>query len=216
MKFLLNEIFYSIQGEGPNLGRPSVFVRLGGCNLQCTWCDSKFTWKPGLSDNKTAELKDVLKTIRSFPCRHLVITGGEPLLQQKAIEALLKALPDHTAEIETNGSMPLMIESRQIEQINCSPKLKNSGNKPCKLKILPGDPRVIYKFVVQSPADLVEIKTCLKRYKIPKERVFLMPEGITRATLEKRSRWLMELCKKEGYRFTPRLHILIYGNERER
>ncbi|MFH1410009.1 MAG: 7-carboxy-7-deazaguanine synthase QueE, partial [Patescibacteria group bacterium] len=105
MKILLSEIFHSIQGEGPNLGRPSVFLRLGGCNLACSWCDSKFTWNPEISDNKVATINEVVKKIKSFPCKHLVITGGEPMLQQDKITAILKKLPGYTAEIETNGSI---------------------------------------------------------------------------------------------------------------
>jgi 7-carboxy-7-deazaguanine synthase len=215
MKLLLNEIFYSIQGEGPQMGRPSVFVRLGGCNLACSWCDSKFTWDPKLQDNEMSTVEIVVEFINNFPCRHLVITGGEPMLQQPVLKALLQALPQHTAEVETNGSIPCSI-SRYLEQINCSPKLKNSGNKPYPLKIKPTNKKAIFKFVVQKPSDLKEIEGYVKKNKIPKAKVWLMPEGVSKAVLEKRSKWLIELCKKKGYNFTPRLHILLYGNQRKK
>jgi organic radical activating enzyme len=217
MKVLLNEIFESIQGEGPNLGRPSVFVRLGGCNLKCTWCDSKFTWDPKIADNKMSTTQDIIRTLKKFKSKHLVLTGGEPLLQQKALEEILRALPKYTAEIETNGShAPSPALLKMIEQINCSPKLKNSGNKAYPLKVDPKNSKVIFKFVVQSPADLKEIQSYARKNKIPQEKIWLMPEGITREAIEKRSRWLIEICKQKGYHFTPRLHILLYGSERKK
>jgi 7-carboxy-7-deazaguanine synthase len=214
MNILLNEIFYSIQGEGPNMGKPSIFVRLGACNLKCMWCDSKFTWDPKVADNKKSTLAAVIKKVKSYPCTHLVITGGEPMLQQTAIKTLLQSLPNHTAEIETNGSIPCSI-NRHIEQINCSPKLKNSGNKPYPLKIKPSNKKAIFKFVICKPSDLKEIKAYIQRYKIPHSKVWLMPEGITKKAIVEKSKWLIEICKKEGYNFTPRLHILLYGNKRK-
>lgn len=210
---LVNEVFYSIQGEGRSLGKPSIFVRLGACNLQCTWCDSKYTWHPDYIDNRQSTIKDLIKKIKKYPCKHLVITGGEPLLQQKSIKALLGELNDYTAEIETNGSISLK-PNKQVIQVNCSPKLSNSGNKPYELKILPNNKKVWYKFVVQSKNDLKEIKSFQKKYKISNERAYLMPEGIDEKILNERSKWLVEICKKEGYNFSPRLHVLIYGNKR--
>lgn len=210
---LINEVFYSIQGEGRSLGKPSIFVRLGACNLKCTWCDSKYTWHPDFIDNQQSTIEKLVKEIKKYPCKHLVITGGEPLLQQKAIKKLLEALADYTSEIETNGSIPLD-SNKQIIQVNCSPKLSNSGNDPYELKILPKNKKAWYKFVIQKKEDLKEIQSFQKKYKIPNKRIYLMPEGIDSETLNKRSKWLVEICKKEGYYFSPRLHVLIYGNVR--
>lgn len=212
-KLLINEIFESIQGEGKNMGRPSVFVRLGGCNLTCSWCDSKFTWDPKVADNKVSTLDAVVKQIKKFKTKHLVITGGEPMLQQDKIAAILKKLPGYTAEIETNGSIESEI-TELVEQINCSPKLKNSGNKAYPLRLKPSNKKVLYKFVVQKKSDLKEISDYIKKYKIPKKRVYLMPEGVKKSDIEKRSKWLIDECAKEGYNFTTRLHILLYGNKR--
>ena len=212
---LINEIFHSIQGEGPTIGKPAVFVRLGGCNLACAWCDSKYTWDPKCADNKVWTIKKIIREIKKYPCRHLVITGGEPLLQQDKIKELLTTLKGYTAEIETNGSLPIKI-SRLIEQINCSPKLNNSGNPPYPLRLMPTNKKVLYKFVVQKKTDLKEIKNFIKKYKIPKEKVYLMPEGTSRSTILKRSKWLIDVCKKEGYNFSPRLHIMLYGNKRSK
>ena len=242
VQLMVNEIFYSIQGEGPNAGKPAVFLRLAGCNLKCTWCDTKYTWvthpvipvktgiqsKAGILDSRFRgnDIQDVIKQIRQFNCKHLVITGGEPLLQQDGLIPLLEKLKGYYIEIETNGSIPLKI-AKYVEQINCSPKLSNSGNKPYTLKIKPTDKKVIYKFVVtgkgslrygrdekECSGDLKEIKQFIKKYKIPKNRVWLMPEGVDREKIIERSKWLVEVCKKEGYNFSPRLHIMLYGNKR--
>lgn len=212
---LFNEIFYSIQGEGPNLGKPAIFLRFGACNLRCTWCDSKFTWGPRVQDNYRTTISAITKKIRTYPCKHLVITGGEPMLQQKAIAELLKALPGYTAEIETNGSIPCRISSF-LELINCSPKLKNSGNKPYTLQIKTTNKKAIFKFVVSRLSDLKEIKAYCKTYRIPSSKVWLMPEGVTKRAIEEKSKWLIEICKWEGYHFSTRLHILLYGNQRKK
>lgn len=211
---LFNEIFYSIQGEGPNMGKPAIFLRFGACNLRCTWCDSKFTWDPKVQDNYQTTVQKIVKKIKRYPCKHLVITGGEPMLQQKAIADLLRTLPGYTTEIETNGSIPCQI-SRFLEQINCSPKLKNSGNKPYPLKIKPTNKKAIFKFVVSKPENIKEIKTYIKKHRIPSSKVWLMPEGVTKQAIEKKSKWLIEICKREGYHFTARFHILLYGNQRK-
>lgn len=213
MKLLISEIFESIQGEGANMGRPSVFVRLGGCNLKCRWCDSRFTWDPKVADNKVATLSDVVREIKKHKAKHLVITGGEPMLQQDKIKSLLKALPGYTVEIETNGSIDSEI-TELVEQINCSPKLKNSDNKSYPLRLKPSNKKVLYKFVVQKKSDLKEISEYVRKYKIPKKRVYLMPEGVKKTDIERRSKWLIDECSKEGYNFTTRLHILLYGNKR--
>lgn len=213
MKMLINEIFYSIQGEGKNIGKPSIFIRLGGCNLACTWCDSKYTWDPKVADNKVWTVDKIVKEIKKHPCKHLVITGGEPFLQQEKIKELMSKLKDYSAEIETNGTINSKINP-YLDQINCSPKLSNSGNKPYELKIKPSNKKAIYKFVVQKKSDLKEIQSYIREYKLPKDRIYLMPEGTVKKLIEKRSKWLIDLCKQEGYNFSPRLHIMFYGDER--
>ena len=216
---LINEIFHSIQGEGPSVGIPAIFLRLGGCNLKCKWCDTKYAWHPKYADNKEMSVNHIIKAIKKYPCKHLVITGGEPMLQQDAIYELLIKLKNYTAEVETNGSIecksgPIPNKVKNfVLQINCSPKLTNSGNIPYSLKILP-TMKVFYKFVVQNKSDLKEIKSFARKYKIPNYKIWLMPEGVTKSDILKRSKWLIELCKKEGYNFSPRLHVMIWGNKR--
>ena len=210
---LVNEIFHSIQGEGKNAGKPAVFLRLGGCNLACKWCDTRYTWHPKHSDNQTWTIEKIIQKIKKFHVKHLVITGGEPLLQQDGLKELLEKLKGYTVELETNGSESCKI-SGLIEQINCSPKLKNSGNPAYPLRLKPTNKKVLYKFVIQKGEDLKEVNAFIRKYKIPKEKVYLMPEGTSRSTILKGSDWLIDICKKEGYNFSPRLHILLFGNKR--
>ena len=205
------EIFYSIQGEGPNIGKPAVFLRLGGCNLKCKWCDTKYALN---SENfKSILNKKIIQEIKKYPCKTVVITGGEPLLQQKGLKSLLDELKEYSFELETNGSLPLAINNK-FEQINCSPKLTSSGNLAYLLKLLPTNKKVAYKFVIKQKSDIDEVKAFCRKYKIPKEKIWLMPEGSKKEIVLKRSIWLIGLCKKEGYNFSPRLHIILWGNKR--
>jgi len=181
--------------------------------LACSWCDSKFTWDPEVSDNRLATIAEVVKEIKKYKCKHVVITGGEPMMQQDKLKAIIEKLPGYTFEIETNGTISCKI-TKYLEQINCSPKLKNSGNQPYSLKISPQNRKSIFKFVVQRKEDLRDIKTYVRQNKIDKSKIYLMPEGMNKKVVQERSKWLIEICKKEGYNFTTRLHILIYGSER--
>ena len=149
----------------------------------------------------------------------MVITGGEPVLQQDKLIPLLEELKGYFIEVETNGSIPLKI-GKYINQINCSPKLSNSGNKSYELKIKPGK-KVIYKFVIKAGAtpasrlqELSEVKKYIQQYKIPKSSVYLMPEGTSRTKIIESSKKIIEICKKEGYNFSPRLHVMLWGNKR--
>lgn len=206
----VSEIFYSLQGEGTNLGKPAIFLRLAGCHLRCVWCDSKYTWD--MKSGKEMSTAKILQMIKKYPAKHLVITGGEPLIQQSSLLELLKKLPDYFIEMETSGSLKSHLD-KHIDQYNCSPKLSNSKNKRVILEKFPAE-KTWYKFVVDNAEDLREIKNFLKKYHITRERVILMPQGIKKNELAKKSLWLAEICKKENFRFTPRLHINIWGNKR--
>jgi len=230
------EIFHSLQGEGISIGRPSVFVRLSGCNLACHWCDTPYTWyfeghaapHRGCTtfdrrvNSVTWDIEAVADAIRSFDCRHIVLTGGEPLLQQPGLAALCALLgPDYHVEIESNGTVALTPGfDRHVHQLNLSPKLRHSGN-PDALRLNEAafaaharDPRAWFKFVIAEPADADEVAELQQRFNLPGERIVLMPEGTDSATLRERSRWLSPLCLDRGWRFTDRLHIHLYGDTR--
>lgn len=207
----VSEIFYTIQGEGISLGQPTVFLRLAGCHLRCTWCDSKFTWN--LKSGQTMSTEEILKEIQQYPAKHLVITGGEPLIQQSALKELLEKLPDYYIEMETSGSLKSHLD-QYINHYNCSPKLSNSGNKEIRLEKFPEE-KTYYKFVVSTEENLQEILTFIKQHQLPHDKILLMPEGITKQSLQEKTPWLVEICKQHNFRFTPRLHINIWGNKRK-
>lgn len=199
---LLNGIFYSIQGEGVHAGAPAVFVRFGNCNLRCVWCDTKYAWK----DNKEISIPVLCREIRKFKnCRHLVITGGEPMLQQDAIRAIRKAFPDYYIEVETNGSQRVEC-FKDVDLFTVSYKTSASGNMPYMLKTK--NKKCIYKFVIKDKKDFAEIGKIIKKYALPKSKIWLMPEGVNVKQILKKHRFIIECCKRKGYNFTTRLHIL--------
>ena len=233
------EIFASLQGEGPSLGRPSTFVRLSRCNLACQWCDTAYTWRFE-GDNRphrdgTAFARavnqigldedDVAARVAALPPDRLVVTGGEPLLQGAALARMAAALdalrPDMHIEIETNGTVaPHPALDAWVQQFNVSPKLAHSGNPadlalvPDRLRAWAADPRAFFKFVVAAPEDVDEVLALQTAYAIPSGRLFLMPEGRSSEVLLARSAWLSDLCVSHGLRFTDRLHIHLWGDTR--
>ena len=130
----ISEIFESIQGEGTNAGKPAIFLRTAECNLKCTWCDTKYTWDwknfDYAKEVKEISIKEIRRELEQFSNRHLVITGGEPLMQQDDLAELLTFLkPKFYVEIETNGTiLPNNALSTLVDQWNVSPKTSNSGN----------------------------------------------------------------------------------------
>ena len=221
------EIFASLQGEGAALGTPSVFLRLATCNLACTWCDTRYTWDWANHDYFTEVMEmswqEVREKIVSLNCPHLVITGGEPLLQQQELAPLIGDLAQagYTFEVETNGTIsPTSSLTLQVHQWNVSPKLANSGNPLGRRQVDPtlrafgALPNAYFKFVVEQPGDLEEVEALVGSYQLARDRVILMPEGRDPDTLRQRSLWLSQLCVRAGFRFSPRLHILLWGDKR--
>jgi len=238
------EVFYSIQGEGKNAGLPAVFIRTSLCNLHCIWCDTDYTWNwegtpfAHINDQDPSYRKydkknwiarcsvgKVVEQVLAFPCRNVVLTGGEPLLQQQALVALMHLLRQHDAayrfEIETNGTLlPLPDFEAAIDQYNVSPKLSNSSNprrlreKPAVYRYFAQNPKAYFKFVITQEADLEEVLALLGHYGIPTEKIWLMPEGSTQETLQRRREWVVEACKTYGFRYTDRLHVQIWGSRK--
>lgn len=235
------EIFYSIQGEGKNLGQPSIFVRTSLCNLHCSWCDTDYTWNwegtrfthdndalPGYRKFKKTEviaemaLEEVMAAIQQYPCKNVILTGGEPMLQQAALTALMQSLGGaYWFEVETNGTLlPDPAFDAVVQQYNVSPKLSNSNNsrklreRPKVYEYFARSDKAYFKFVVATPAELQEVQELVERYAIAPSRVYLMPEGTNTESLAEKQSWLVEACKAHGFRFTSRLHIFIYGNKR--
>jgi 7-carboxy-7-deazaguanine synthase len=224
----ISEIFYSLQGEGRLIGMPSVFVRTSGCNLRCAWCDTPYTsWKPEGSDYS---IDEILTEAVRYPSHFIVITGGEPFLAPE-IEQLTRALKKSGFHItiETAGTIfkPVI-----CDLLSMSPKLANSTpwnqakgkfaemHEARRLdfgvmeKFLDGYD-CQFKFVVDQPADFDELRDVVpKLKKVDASRVLIMAQGTTPREIQSKAQWIVELCKKFGYRYTPRLHIDLYGNRR--
>jgi 7-carboxy-7-deazaguanine synthase len=218
------ELFYSIQGEGSLLGVPSVFIRTSGCNLRCVWCDTPYTsWKP---EGSEYTLDRILEEVASHPARHVVVTGGEPMIAPRIVD-LTERLRERGLHItiETAGTVFAPVA---CDLMSISPKLANST---------PDDPRwkdrherlriqqpvlaqliksydYQLKFVIQAAGDLSEVCDLVRALEADRERVILMPEGIEAAALHERGQWLAEICKREGFRYSPRLHVDLWGPRR--
>ncbi|MEK7814304.1 MAG: 7-carboxy-7-deazaguanine synthase QueE [Chloroflexota bacterium] len=223
------EIFQSLQGEGPTIGTPAVFLRLAQCNLSCSWCDTKYTWDWQHFDYDKEMVSlyatEAEERILEFGSHHLVITGGEPLLQQRELAPLVASLKERGfyCEVETNGTIvPQPDLAEKIDQWNVSPKLATSGNPlerrelPSVLEFFRQLPNAYFKFVIVEPGDIEEVCALRTRYRLPGERIILMPEGTTSAVIQRRGQWVYEACVREGFRFSTRLHILLWGDQRGR
>jgi len=226
------EIFASVQGEGFSAGTPSVFVRVAECNLQCTWCDTKYTWDWDHHDRQALVREDAVTDVEASVVelagsniRNVVLTGGEPLLHQEDLAALGGALKQRgfRIEIETNGAIePTLALEAVVDQWNVSPKLETSGNKKsARLRTGPltrfaALPNATFKFVVCDERDVDEIDEIARTYGIARDRIIAMPEATDPQTLAERSRWLVPLCQERGFRFGSRLHVALWGSDRGR
>ncbi len=226
----ISEIFYSIQGEGELAGVPSVFIRTSGCNLRCNWCDTPYTsWQ---AEGEHLSIAQIMATARAYPARHVVLTGGEPMIapEIKVLAEHLKTAGYHIT-IETAGTVaPAGIV---CDLASLSPKLRNSEPdhrlsekwrqqhherrwQPTVWRDWLQNYAYQLKFVVAAAADILEIQNLLQQLDMPVAagKVLLMPEGVTSEILRERAGWLVEVCKQHGYRYCPRLHVELFGNKR--
>ena len=222
------ETFYSIQGEGTLAGVPSLFVRTSGCNLRCVWCDTPYaSWKP---EGEDYDLGRILAEIRRQWPKHVVITGGEPMIADEIVPFThkLKEMIETHITIETAGTVFAPVA---CDLMSISPKLANStpvrreGGKwaaqhdrlryqPEVLKQLMANYPYQLKFVVSDPGDFDELVPMVKELGADPARVLLMPEGTDSQKIFERAEWIVEACKRFEYRYSPRLHIDLWGNER--
>lgn len=222
MKINLNEIFYSIQGEGRSMGKPILFIRLSGCNLRCDFCDTKYH-----TDIKYTEITpelDQLLTKHKDWC----ITGGEPLLQQEKIIELMEKYNPNYIEIETNGTVkPFNELLDKVIQWNISPKnLEHNKVKDIDYKFLEyleyiDEPiqiavqlNYIIKFVYANKNDEKFIEDILNDYYLNENNIYIMPEGATKKEQEKNMPQVINYCLKNNFIFTPRLHVLVWNNKK--
>ena len=232
----INELFYSLQGEGKLAGVPSVFIRSSGCNLRCWFCDSYHTsWEP---THAQMTLDEIIDEVQSFEnAEHVVLTGGEPLIHGESVALLtrLNELGYHTT-VETNGTI---YRDAPIDLASISPKLASST--PMAEKDPKGEGEwaqrheeqrinmealadlvdaydTQLKFVVTAEDDLTEIEELVAEVReasadrITDSDVLLMPEGTTREELDQRRNAVAELASEYGYRYTPRLHVDLWND----
>jgi len=221
-----SEIFYSLQGEGQLIGVPSVFFRTSACNLRCAWCDTPYaSWNP---ENKDISVSQAFHEITQFGVKHVVITGGEPFIQKQELTTLCELLSakGHHITIETNATIFAPVRA---DLISMSPKLAHSmplGDKQWQ-KIHDQErfkPNIIrlfleryecqVKFVMNDVQDIQEVQALATQIPLPTEAIVLMPQGIEIDEINERQQWLVEICKQTGYRYSPRLHLNIWGNQR--
>jgi 7-carboxy-7-deazaguanine synthase len=227
-KMRIAEIYESRQGEGVLTGTPSVFVRLSGCNLRCSFCDTPFaSWHP---EGDHLAVDQVADTTLSFGCRHVVITGGEPMIFSE-LPKLCQRLSEQSVHItiETAGTV---FQQLACDLMSISPKLSNStpsesiaGKWTKKHEKTRFNPEIVQqlmkdytfqlKFVVDTKDDLLEIESYLKYFPhVDRKRILLMPQGINTKELHNRAKWIEPYCRLNSFQFCDRKHILWYGNKR--
>jgi 7-cyano-7-deazaguanosine (preQ0) biosynthesis protein QueE len=238
----VNEIFGpTFQGEGPYAGQPCAFVRLSGCNLECSWCDTPYTWAftPQKAEkhqskklyDKTQEerlmdeqavLDEVLKLTNGMVST-VVVSGGEPLMQQSGLERLARLLLEHGIDmhIETAGTIaPTSGLVELVDHFTVSPKLANSGNlagkrfKPAVLATFAMLPQVCFKYVVEHAADLHEVDAHVVAIGAHRGQVMIMPEGTDENSILGRATAIADEVLKRGYGMTLRQHVLLWGDKR--
>lgn len=229
---LVSEVFGpTFQGEGPSAGRRAGFIRLGGCNLTCAWCDTPYTWdwqgKNGKAYDAAHELmpvhlSELLAQVREWQVPLVVITGGEPLLRRPAIVDLVQRLTlNHDVEIETNGTLPPPVVHSRLHY-NVSPKLAGSGVHEHKrllwgvleqFKVLHPN-MVCFKFVCTGPDDLFEVDRIVSRLGIDPGQVWIMPEGRTTNGIAAKARELAPLVLARHYNLTLRMQVALWHDQR--
>ena len=225
------EIFYSLQGEGELTGVPSVFVRTSGCNLRCTWCDTKYaSWQP---EGEQVSIDEIVERVRKHGASHVVLTGGEPMIATGIhdLAAELRRCGWHIT-VETAGTIPP--DKIACDLASLSPKLRNStpdanaAGKEWQLRheTIRWQPETArawieqynfqLKFVIENESDMHEIADWLRLLgrAVPPWKVLLMPQAASAESAQAREATLLDLCKRHGYRYCSRLHIDLFGNRR--
>lgn len=233
-KYNVSEIFHTLQGEGPNTGVPSIFVRFSGCNLRCEWgkdrCDTPYTsWNPEVNLMSIQDLVSAIDKIsEEHECIYIVLTGGEPTLQP--LDALCDILKqkDYFIAIETNGTGHI---PDSIDLIVSSPKLSDStpaegtertihqanrdkARKNLKELVSKVPEKIFLKFVISKKTELQEIANFCREVDALQTQVYFMPEGITRDDILENQLFVAEMAKRAGVNFTTRLHVLLWGHTR--
>jgi len=206
-KIKINEIFYSLQGEGSDAGLPTIFIRFTGCNLRCNYCDTRYAFYEG----KYMTIDEIMESVKKWSCKRVCITGGEPLLQ-KNVYALIDELlrEGYEVSIETNGSISIMKLSKMNVKIKMDIKLPSSGMHDKMLfgniSLLRGSDEL--KFIIWNKQDYEYAKDIIARYK-PKCQIIMQPVWGSKIKL---ADWILK--DEIDARFSIQLHKILWGNER--
>ena len=225
---IINEIFYSLQGEGALAGTPSVFVRLSGCPLRCRWCDTKYAWSESAGRQYSAD--ELKEKVLPQPTRHLVITGGEPMVLD-GLGEFIRPFAEAGMHITIETSGIRFVSDLPCDLMSISPKLSNSTptepgpaaehekqrlNLPALQELIDNYTYQL-KFVVDSRADLDEIAGCIEQLKnVNPYKVYLMPQARTRQELLEKSQMLADFCLQTGFALSQRLQIMLWEGQRGR
>jgi organic radical activating enzyme len=217
----------TFQGEGPSCGHPALFIRLSRCNLTCGRCDTKYTWDWTHFDPRQESTKrsvaDLVAWAASSPVELVVVTGGEPLIQQRSLVPLVNGLlaAGKRVEFETNGTIApdpaLLLDGVRF---NVSPKLNSFGVDesqslhPAVLEAFAGSGQATFKFVASTAADLERIAELAQAHGLPP--VWVMPEGTTAEAITATTRALADTVAARHWHFTTRLHVLAFADARGR
>lgn len=225
----ISEMFESIQGEGPNIGKPAIFLRLSKCVLNCIFCDTKNIMNEGREitfEQLDSYFKQMCWWDKLSKSHILVITGGSPLLQQNNLIEWLSIIKHgrFINYIELENECVISVKSEltyHIDQFNNSIKLSNSGIKE-SIRIKPQvikkfismKQNNIWKFVITDNRQLKEVQQLQKEFDIPTKLIYLMPEGKDRKTIIKNSPDVINMCLTHGYNYCPREHIMIWNTKK--
>ena len=216
MTLRVAELFRSLQGEGPSAGTPAHFLRLQGCDVGCHWCDTKYSWEA--EGGRSLSVAAAFAELRALgEARLLVVTGGEPLAHPAVERLLAKAVGRWPrVEVETSGVRPPPLTHERLHYI-WSPKLPSATARWSETwahrERFVGDPRTTVKIVV-GLGDHDDAIRLVREHDLPRERVMLMPEGLTGDAVRAGALSLAEVCQREGLRLSPRLHVWMWGARR--
>ncbi len=214
----INEIFYSIQGEGQYLGRPMVFIRVSGCNLRCNWCDTKYAYDEGIDFS----IDEIIKELTKFPSHHACLTGGEPLIQYQSLELIERLIKlGYFIYLETNGSINIEnIPRTESLRFSLDIKCPSSGEEHKmnfnNLKLLGSGDQI--KFIIADDDDYSYAKKVIKRYlkNIEAEIIFTPCHfGIGNVHHKIDFSTLAEKVLKDGLnvRVLPQLHKILWPDK---
>ncbi|MCR9197068.1 MAG: 7-carboxy-7-deazaguanine synthase QueE [Planctomycetaceae bacterium] len=221
----ISEVYESFQGEGPFAEERTLFIRTSGCNLRCSFCDTPYTsWQP---EGEQRSLDELNAAVQASDCRHVVLTGGEPMLAPQLTELTeLCRAADRVITIETAGTVNRSVE---CDLMAISPKMRNSTPEdltwsarheetrfqPAVIRSLYARYTAILKFVIDSPADVAEVNAYLQQFpEVSRDSVWLMPQARTQEELRARQPVVQAAAKEHGFRYSPRLHIERFGDVR--